>query len=240
MRMKTTRAAAILLSVIGVGFAAGRALTERAAFAAAGADDASPAQSAAANFPKDVFPATGNRLPAIKRDDLDDTGKKLFDARGASADFFGPAPIRLYSPQVAEHMGAVNDYLRNKSGLDARLVQLAILVTAREFDCEYVWTAHEPQGLKAGLQPEVIDVVRYRKSTEGLAEKDMVIVQLGREVIVKHRVSADLAAHAMKLFGKQQFVEYVSLMGDYAATTVLLNAFDQHVRPADKPLLPIP
>jgi hypothetical protein len=68
----------------------------------------------------------------------------------------------------------------------------------------------------------------------------MVIVQLGREVIVKHRVSADLAAHAMKLFGKQQFVEYVSLMGDYAATTVLLNAFDQHVRPADKPLLPIP
>ena len=38
---------------------------------------------------------------------MDDTGKKLFDARGPSADFFGPAPIRLYSPHVAEHMGAV-------------------------------------------------------------------------------------------------------------------------------------
>jgi 4-carboxymuconolactone decarboxylase len=146
----------------------------------------------------------------------------------------------LYSPQVAEHMGAVNDYLRNKSGLDPRLVQLAILVTAREFDCEYVWTAHEPQGLKAGLQPEVIDVVRFRKSPQGLAEKDAVIVQLGREVITKHHVSVEVAAHAMMLFGKQQLVEYVALMGDYAATTVLLNAFDQHVRPADKPLLPIP
>lgn len=238
--MKTIRAAVALLFVTGISFATGRALTGQSAFAAASADNASIAQSSAPNFPKDVYAATGNRLPAIKREDLDDAGKKLFDARGPSADFFGPAPVRLYSPQVAEHMGAVNDYLRNKSGLDPRLVQLAILVTAREFDCEYVWTAHEPQGLKAGLQPEVIDVVRNRKSAEGLAEKDMVIVQLGREVILRHRVSAELAAHAMKLFGKHQFVEYVSLMGDYAATTVLLNTFDQHVRPADKPLLPIP
>ena len=221
------------------GLAAGRAISGRAEQPSAAGGPAQ-ASSAASAWPKDIYSDTGNRLPAIKRDDLDEAGKKMFDARGPSADFFGPAPIRLYSPQVAEHMGAVNDYLRNKSGLDPRLVQLAILVTAREFDCEYVWTAHEPQGLKAGLEPQVIDVVRYRKSPQGLAEKDSVIIQLGREVIVKHRVSADVAARAARLFGKQQFVEYVSLMGDYAATTVLLNVFDQHVRPADKPLLPIP
>jgi len=35
-------------------------------------------------------------------------------------------------------------------------------------------------------------------------------------------------------------VNIVSLMGDYASTAILLNAFDQQVRPADKPLLPIP
>jgi len=29
-------------------------------------------------------------------------------------------------------------------------------------------------------------------------------------------------------------------MGDYAATAILLNTFDQHIRPADRPLLPIP
>jgi hypothetical protein len=28
-------------------------------------------------------------------------------------------------------------------------------------------------------------------------------------------------------------------MGDYAATTMLLNAADQHIRPSDKELLPI-
>jgi 4-carboxymuconolactone decarboxylase len=236
--MKPVQSVIGLLLVIGTGVAAGHALSRRSEQAAAGAAGMS-AQSSSGTFPKDVYADTGNRLPAIKRDDLDDAGKKLFDAR-LPADSFGPGAIRLYSPPVADHMGAVNGYLRYKSGLDPRLVQLAILVTARESDSEYEWTAHEPQGLKAGLQPEVIDVVRFRKSTDGLAEKDAVIIQLGREVMGKHHVSSEVAARALNLFGKQGLVNIVSLMGDYAATAILLNAFDQHVRPTDKALLPIP
>ena len=236
--MKSFQSLIGLLLVIGTGVAAGPGPSGRSKQAAASAAGLS-AQPGVVVFPMDVYPDTGNRLPAIKRDDLDDAGKKLFDMRG-SADFFGPGAIRLYSPTVAEHMGSVNDYLRHKSGLDPRLVELAILVTARECNGEYEWTAHEPQGLKAGLQPEIVDIVRYRKSTDGLTEKDSVIIQLGREAIGMHHVSSDVAARALKLFGKQGLVNYVSLMGDYASTAILLNAFDQHVRPADKPLLPIP
>jgi len=226
-----------LMLVIATSAAAGRALSGRSEQAATTVGT-SP-QASGGTFPKDVYADTGNRLPAIKRDAMDDAGKKLFDTRGP-ADAFGPGEIRLYSPPVAEQMAGVNDYLRHKSGLDPRLVELAILVTARESDSEYVWTAHEPQGLKAGLQPQTIDIVRFRKSTEGLAEKDAVIIQLGREAIGKHHASSDVAARALNLFGKQGLVNIVSLMGDYASTAILLNAFDQHVRPTDKPLLPIP
>lgn len=204
-----------------------------------GAQSQQSAGNAAAAFPKDVYSNTGNRLPAIKREDLDDAGKKLFDARGP-VDSFGPGAIRMYSLPVAEHMEGMNDFLRHKSGLDPRLVELAILVTAREMDSEYVWTAHEPQGLKLGIPPATIDIVRFRKSTEGLPEKDAVLIQLGRETLGKHHASSDVAARALNLFGNQGIVNYVSLMGDYASTAILLNAFDQHVRPTDKPLLPIP
>jgi 4-carboxymuconolactone decarboxylase len=227
-----------LLLVIGTSVAAGDALNGQSGQAPSGGTGTS-SQTFVGTFPKDVYANTGNRLPAIKREDLDDAGKKLFDSRGP-VDSFGPGAIRMYSLPVAEHMEGVNDFLRHKSGLDPRLVELAILVTAREMDSEYVWTAHEPQGLKLGLQPETVDIVRYRKSLDGLAEKDAVIIQLGREAIGKHHASSDVAAHALNLFGKQGVVNYVSLMGDYAATAILLNAFDQHVRPTDKPLLPIP
>jgi 4-carboxymuconolactone decarboxylase len=236
--MKSVRTVIGLLLVAGISVAAGYALNGRYELSAAGSAG-TPAQAFSGAFPKDVYANTGNRLPAIKRDDLDDAGKKLFDARGP-VDSFGPGGIRLYSLPVAEHMEGVNDFLRHKSGLDPRLVELVILVTAREEDSEYVWTAHEPQGLKAGLQQEIVDVVKYRKPTNGLAEKDAVIINLGREVLGKHHASSEVAARALDLYGKQGLVNIVSLMGDYASTGILLNAFDQHVRPADKPLLPIP
>jgi 4-carboxymuconolactone decarboxylase len=236
--MKSVRTVIGLLLVAGISVAAGYALNGRYELPAAGSAG-TPAQASSGAFPMDVYANTGNRLPAIKRDDLDDAGKKLFDARGP-VDSFGPGGIRLYSLPVAEHMEGVNDFLRHKSGLDPRLVELVILVTAREEDSEYVWTAHEPQGLKAGLQQEIVDVVKYRKPTNGLAEKDAVIINLGREVLGKHHASSEVAARALDLYGNQGLVNIVSLMGDYASTGILLNAFDQHVRPADKPLLPIP
>src|SRR5881628_3709614 len=124
-----------------------------------------------APFPKDIHPETGNRFPAVKA--------------GLTPDAFGPGAIRQYSPPVAESMTAINDYPRRKSGLDNRLVELAILVTAREMDCVYVWTAHEPAAQKAGLQQEIIDIVKFRRPVTKLAEKDALIVQLGRDAIGK-------------------------------------------------------
>jgi 4-carboxymuconolactone decarboxylase len=137
-------------------------------------------------------------------------------------------------------MEAVNDFLRHKSGIDPRIVELVILVVARESDSAYVWNAHEPQGLKAGLAKESIDAVRYRRPTSGLAEKDAAIIDLGREVLGKHHASSATYARAKNLFGNEGLVNIASLMSDYASTTILLNAFDQHVRPNEKSLLPIP
>jgi 4-carboxymuconolactone decarboxylase len=224
--------------LIAITVTAGHALTRSPEQTSSGAAGQS-AQASGRTLPADIFPDTGNRFPAIKREQLNDAGKKLYDARGV-ADGFGPGGIRLYSPAVADTMTSLNDYLRRKSGLEPRLVELAILVTAREMDCEYVWTAHEPPALKAGLQQQIIDTVKYRRPVANMGEREAVIIQLGRDSIGKHKVGSDTFARAVKLFGHQGVVDIVSLMGDYAATTILLNAADQRVRPRDKSLLPLP
>jgi 4-carboxymuconolactone decarboxylase len=224
--------------VIGTTIATGQALSrtsERTTSNAVGASS----QASAGTFPKDVHPDSGNRFPPIKREELNDAGKKIYDAR-PTADGFGPGAIRLYSPPVADTMTALNDYLRRKSGLDSRWVELAILVTAREMDSQFVWTAHEPAAQKAGVAQEIIDTVKYRRPLTKLGEKEAVIIQMGRDSISKHKVASDTFARALKLFGNQGVVNIAALMGDYAATAILLNVSDQHVRPKDKSLLPIP
>ena len=121
-----------------------------------------------------------------------------------------------------------------------RLSELAILVTARELDQQFEWTAHEPAALKAGLEPAIIDIVKYRKPIAGMGEKEAAIIQLGREAVGKRKVSSDTFARALKLFGRESLVNLVALMGQYSATAVLLNTFDQHVAPGEKLLLPMP
>src|SRR6476646_124482 len=126
--MKSLAFSIALLVAIAFCLCAGYARSARTDQSGAANGAPSP-RSAGATFPKDIFPETGNRLPAVKRDSLDDAGKKLFDSRGA-VDMFGPGAIRLYSLPVAEYMGGVNDFLRHKSGIDPRVVELAMLVTA--------------------------------------------------------------------------------------------------------------
>jgi len=97
-----------------------------------------------------------------------------------------------------------------------------------------------PAALKAGISPQVIDLVKYRKPLAGIDEKQATIIELGREAVGKHKVSSETFARALKLFGERNLVNIVCLMGDYVSTAVLLNTFDQHVKPSDKPLLPVP
>ncbi len=70
-----------VLLLIGTSVVAGHGLTRRSAEATSGAG-AKSSQASAGTLPKDIYPETGNRFPAIKREGLDEVGKKLYDARG--------------------------------------------------------------------------------------------------------------------------------------------------------------
>jgi 4-carboxymuconolactone decarboxylase len=124
------------------------------------------------------------------------------------------------------------------SRLGTRMFQLVVLITAREIDQQYEWSAHEPMGLRAGLEQSVIDVVKYDRDVKGLAEKDATVIQFLRTLLREHKVSSELWAKQIQLFGKQNTVEIMQLMGDYFMVGTMMNATDQHVPPTRTALLP--
>ena len=195
-------------------------------------------------WPADVHPDSGSRLPAVAREALDDDAKKLFDyfadpSGGSYVGLHGPGGVRLHSPRVAVLLQPLNRYLRRESGIPVEVRELAILVTAREFDSQFEWTAHEAEALEAGVTAATIDVVRHRKPVDELPELDQVIIQLGREMFGAHSVSSETFARAHRIFGTRMLVDLVSVMGSYASTAALLCAFDVQLHPDWEPLLPI-
>jgi len=202
-----------------------------------------PAPTRSATLPADVYPDSLNRLPVVKREQMDENGKMVYDISAGGAGKVvqptGPGAIALYSPGAAEPLRRLNAYLRREGNiLGSPLTELAILVASREVDQQYVWSAHEPAALRAGIAQSVIDVIKYRKEVSGVGEKETVIIRLGRQLFREHKLNSDTFAKAVELFGKQGTVELVTLMGDYTLNALLLDALDQHL-PADrKPLLP--
>jgi 4-carboxymuconolactone decarboxylase len=200
-----------------------------------------PASGAVA-LPADIDPQSYSRLPVVKREDLDESGKKIYDAVAApnkTAPNTGPVAVSLYSPKVAEAMRLLNDYLRFGGVLGRRNTEVAILVAAREFDQVYEWSGHEQAALNNGVDQSIIDVIRSGKDVTGLSEKDSVIIRCGRQLLRDHKLSSDLYAKAVELLGKQGTVEMAAVMGDYAMAAIMLSAADQHL-PPDRKVFPLP
>ena len=193
-------------------------------------------------LPPDINPVTLSRLPPVTPADLDAEGQKLLAARTSVTPAPGPGHVTIYSPKVAEGFGAVGRALGVPRGdtfrFGVRTYQLVVLITAREIDQQYEWTAHEPAGLRAGLDQATIDAVKFDRDVKGLAEKDAMLIQFGRALFRDHRVSSELWARVVKEFGRQGTVEIMALMADYFTVGMMMNAADQHL-PADRqPLLP--
>jgi 4-carboxymuconolactone decarboxylase len=192
----------------------------------------------------DIHPESGSRLPPVRRKELDELGRELYDAlvsrTGAKsvAGLRGPGGLNLHSPRAAQHMNALNYYLRHESGMDPRVREIAILVTAREMDNQFEWTAHESVALHDGVPASVVDAIRHRRPTEGLSELDASVIELGRQIFDRKKVESDLFARVRRLLGDRGLVELVMLMGNYAGIAALLTACDMQLAPGQKPLLP--
>ena len=191
----------------------------------------------------DIDPQSGCRLPLPRREDLDEVGRRLYDrltdrSGGNLRGLHGPGGIQLHSPALARHARPLNRYLRFEAGIDPRTRELAILATARELDSQFEWAAHEAEGLREGIAPEVIEIVRYRRDTGGLAECDRAVIDLAREIFGARRVGSATYARALAQFGRPTLVNLVALMGNYAATAALLTAFDMQLDPGQEPGLP--
>jgi 4-carboxymuconolactone decarboxylase len=191
--------------------------------------------------PSDIDPQSGSRLPLLKREQLDEAGQRAFDRASTPGKTIvglrGPSGLHLYSTATVDAHNVMNQHLRFQC-FDAKTREIAILTVAREMDSRFEWAAHEPEALKEGVPAEIIDVIKHRKSTQGLDEKTAAIIEFGRQLFRDHKVTSAAYARMKPLFEPNKLVELVLLMGNYASTAALLCAFDVQV-PEGKPLLPV-
>ena len=172
------------------------------------------------------------RVPLIEqRGDVPEEEAHHFDSIASSRGrISGPFAVLLNSPEVAGRAAHLGAYIRFESTLDPDIKELAIITAAREFDCDYEWSAHVVLARDAGVRAEAIEAVANRGSLDSLTADESLVIGYGREMFGNKRVSDATFDAAKARFGVQGVTELTATMGYYGMLACALNTFE--VEPA--------
>jgi 4-carboxymuconolactone decarboxylase len=175
--------------------------------------------------------------PIMRRDQVAEDQRSIFDAvaegRGSVR---GPFSILMHSPELCRRHLAVGTYLRFNSQVKPESRELAIIATAREKDCSYVWAAHAPAARKAGISDATVTAVRDRGDLMSLPSGERDTVDYVRQLSRTNRVAQPLFEGLKDKHGVTWLVELTALVGHYGIVSGILNAFEVAPAPDAEPL----
>ena len=138
----------------------------------------------------------------------------------------GPLMAALHNPDLADMWQQLGAVLRYKTGLPARLSELAIIVTARAWDCQLEWHIHEKIAREAGVEAAIVDAVREGLRPEGADAEALEIYDFVGELQATKRVSQPVYDKVLTRWGINGVVDLTALSGYYSMVAMTLNAHE--------------
>ena len=168
------------------------------------------------------------RLKLLAPGEMSAEQKETYDESIASKRGAPPPPMMawLNSPEMARHATRLGAFLRFDTIFPAKLSEIAILVTARHWTSHYEWYAHKRLALAGGLDLNIIDAIRDRRTPEFDDPKGKMIYDVAKSLHEGHGLAQGLYDEAIALLGERGVVEIIGLCGYYTMVSMTLNTFE--------------
>ena len=174
----------------------------------------------------------GNRFKPLTWETLSPAQLKMVESvmSGKRGSMQGPYNVLLRSPELGNLAQQFGAHTRFHSSLPLALNELAILLVARFWTCQFVWWAHRRIAREAGLDEAFIQAIATGQSPQGLAVDVASVYGFCNELLQTRAVSDDTYAAAVQLFGEAGVVDLMGTMSYYTLVSMSLNV-DQYPLP---------
>jgi 4-carboxymuconolactone decarboxylase len=166
-----------------------------------------------------------DRFPPIATSDMTAAQRAVADAiaTGPRGGVRGPFIPLLHNPALAGHLQALGEHLRFNTALADTLVEIAVLVTARHWSCQYEWQAHERIARKAGLADAIITSIAADRRPAGMDDDAALVHDFC--IALHRRGEPDEAAYAQatERFGRSGVLDLIAVCGYYTLLAMVLN-----------------
>jgi 4-carboxymuconolactone decarboxylase len=185
-----------------------------------------------------AFALTGERMAEIPLDKMTPAQRTVADAimSGPRHTMSGPFNAWLRSPELADRLQKVGEYVRFNTSLDKRLNEMAIIMSAQFWGSQYEWYAHAPLAIKAGLDPEVVAALGAGNKPEKMKDDEAIVWEFTTQLRRDHGVNEAIYAKAVEKFGENGVIDLVAVNGYYDVVSMTLNV--AHVSPPADAQLP--
>src|ERR1700679_238437 len=157
------------------------------------------------------------RYPALVPDEMTPAQRRVADAisSGPRGGLRGPFQAWLRSPELAQRLQKVGEYLRFSSSVPRRLNELAILMTARAWDAQFEWYAHHRLAMEAGLDPAVAGDLAEGRPPNRLQADGALGYEICTDLRATRRVGDTTLAAAQALLGEAGVIDLIAVSGYY-------------------------
>ena len=174
---------------------------------------------------------TGERMAEIPLDKMSPAQRTIAEAilSGPRKTMSGPFNAWLRSPELADRLQKVGEYVRFNTSLDKRVNEMAIIMTAQYWGSQYEWHAHAPLAIKAGLDPAIVAAIGAGQKPEQMKEDEAIVWEFTTQLRRDHGVDDAIYAKALDKFGEAGIMDLVAVNGYYDVVSMTLNV--AHVAP---------
>jgi 4-carboxymuconolactone decarboxylase len=187
-------------------------------------------------------PADGRRFPLLTEATMTPRQRESYQAivsgprKGAS----GPFNALLQSPEVADRVQRVGEYIRFQSSIPAAVNELAILITGRFWGAQFEFWAHSRLARAAGLPDAIIDAVAEGRRPADMSHDERIVYDFCTELFRDKAVSDGAFQAVVARYGEQGVIDLIAASGYYSMVSMVLNV-DRYPLPAGErpPLKPL-
>ncbi len=165
------------------------------------------------------------RFPLPSKDDFTPAQRRVADsiAAGPRGELRGPFLALIHSPELAERVQKLGEYLRFDTKFSASLTELGVLLVARKYQSANVWHSHRALALKAGLDPKIIAAIAARRRPGRMSEEESHVYDFCSDLIRRGDVSDEHFEKVVGRWGQGGAADLIALVGYYIMLSQVYN-----------------
>jgi 4-carboxymuconolactone decarboxylase len=142
---------------------------------------------------------------------------------GPRGEVRGPFIALMHNAELARRMQALGEHLRWRNKLPPPLLELAVLFTARRWNCQHEWYMHEKLARKAGLEPRIFEAIAAGREPQGMSADETLVYKACQQAHRTGHLDDETFAALRGRFGPDGVLDLLVLNGYYSAMAMVLN-----------------